>query len=214
LPSKLQSLALIVILIGVICLVIGEANLANSNQTQVNLQYSAWSDACNLTNGNTYRIDISGNNWGSGFAASNFANPQPLNVTITSPGGGVTTLQAFYWGEAASGMSKEGTPPTMISVTYLNIDDSGLTVDPTSPKIVITAKQTGLYNVSVPQKGGLFYTSKEPPDFIAFYEYVIPSRETYSLLAAGGGGIAALGGITFVVSLFRKSPAKRKRTAK
>lgn len=213
-PRKLQSLALIVILIGVIFLVIGEVNLANSYQTQVNLQYSAWSDVCNLTNGNTYQIDISGNNWGSGFAASNFENPQPLNVTITSPGGGVTSLQAFYWGEAASGDYKGGTPPTMISVTYLNVDDSGLTVDPTSPKIVITAKQTGLYNVSIPQNGGLFYTSKEPADFIAFYVYVIPNKETYSLLTAGGGGIAALGGVTFVVSLFRKQPVKRKRTSK
>jgi hypothetical protein len=207
-------LALIVILIGVIFLVIGEVNLANSYQTQVNLQYSAWSDVCNLTNGNTYQIDISGNDWGSGFAASNFANPQPLNVTITSPGGGVTSLQAFYWGEAASGDYRGGTPPTMISVTYLNVDDSGLTVDPTSPKIVITAKQTGLYNVSVPQNGGLFYTSKQPPDFIAFYVYVIPSKETYSLLTASGGGIAALGGVTFIVSLFRKQPVKRKRTSK
>lgn len=213
-PSKLQSLALIVILIGVICLVIGEVNLANSKEIQVDLQYSVWSAACNLTDGNTYRVDISGNNWGSGFAASNFANPQPLNVTITSPRGSVTSLQAFYWGEPSSGMSKEGTPPTMISVTYENVDGSGLSVDPTSPKIVFTALQTGLYNVSFPQNGGLFYTSKEPADYIAFYEYVISNKETYSLLAAGGGGLTALGGITLVVSLFRRQPVKRKRTSK
>jgi hypothetical protein len=215
LTSKLRFLALIVIVIGVIWLVIGEVNLANTTQTEVGTrQYDVWSAAVNLTSGSTYRVDISGNNWGAAFASGGFTTAQPLNVTITSPGGGISTLQAFYWGEPSSGMSRGGTPPTIITVTFLSVDDAGLSAGSSLSEIVFTARQTGLYNVSIPQKGGLFYTSKQPADYIDFYEYVTPNRETYSLITAGGGGAAALGGVAFIVSLFRRQSVKRKRTAK
>jgi len=216
LPSKLSYFGLILLLIGVVCLVVGEVNLANVKQVEVGTQqYSVWSYALNLTRGKTYRVDISGNDWGVAFASGGYTSPQPLNVTITSPGGGITSLQAFYWSEpSGSPYYHAGTPPTIVEVTYQNVDDASLTVDSSSSEIVFTVKQSGPYTVGVPQNGGRFYTSKEPPDYIAFYEYVIANRETYSFLASGGGGAGTLGGVALIVGLFRGRGGKRKRTVK
>jgi hypothetical protein len=199
------------LLIGVVCLVIGEVYLANTKQVQVGLQYSEWSYACNLTAGETYRVYISGDTWGEAFSQAGFTSAQPLNVTISSPEGGVTSLQAFYWGEAATGEYRSGTPPTIVGVTYQSVDDTGLSVV-SSSDIVFMAKQNGLYNVSVPKNGGLFYTNKQPPDYIAFYHYVTPNRENYSLLAAGGGAVCTIGGVTIIVDRLRGRRVKRRRT--
>jgi hypothetical protein len=214
LPGKLQYFGLILLLIGVVCIAIGEVELGNTRQVEVSREYSVWTCTYNLTDGETYRVDISGNSWGQPFASGAFTSPQPLNVTITSPGGGVTSLQAFYWGEPSSGYYRGGTPPTIVEVTYQHVDDTSLTVDSSSSEIRFAVKQSGPYNVSVPQNGGLFYTNKQPPDYISFIEYVTANRETYSVLAAGGGGAATLGGVTAIVSLFRRRGVKRKRTAR
>ena len=214
--SKLSYFGLILLLIGVSCLVVGEVNLENVKQVEAGTpQYLVWSYALNLTRGETYRVDISGNNWGEVFASGGYTSPQPLNVTITSPEGGVTSLQAFYWSEPSSSpYYHAGTPPTIVSVAYENVDDASLTVDSSSSEIVFTVKQSGPYTVRVPQNGGRFYTSKQPPDYIAFYEYVIANRETYSLLASGGGVAGALGGVALIVGLFRGRGVKRKRTVR
>ncbi len=214
--SKLSYFGLILLLIGVVCLVVGEVNLGNVKQVEVGTQqYLVWRYALNLTRGETYRVDISGGNWGETFARGGYTSPQPLNVTITSPGGGITSLQAFYWSEpSGSPYYRAGTPPTIVDVTYQNVDDASLTVDSSSSEIVFTVKQGGSYTVGVPQNSGRFYTSKEPPDYIAFYEYVIANREIYSLLASGGGVAGTLGGVALIVGLFTGRGVKRKRTVR
>jgi hypothetical protein len=214
LPSKITYFGLILLLIGVVCLVVGEVNLGNVKQVEVGThEYLVWSYALNLTRGETYRVDISGGSWGAAFASGGYTSPQPLNVTITSPGGGITSLQAFYWSEPSSSPNyRVGTPPAIVSVTYLNVDDASLSVDSSSAEIVFTVRQSGTYIVSVPQNGGRFYTSKEAPDYIAFYQYVTANRETYSFLASGGGTAGTLGGVALIVGLFRRPGPKRKRT--
>jgi hypothetical protein len=210
LRSKLPYFGLVVLLIGAVCIVVGEVNLANVKTVQVGLQYSVWSYARNLTSGRTYGVDIaSSQDWGVPFASGSFTSAQPVNATITSPEGDVTRLQAFYWGEPATGYFKMGTPPTIVEVEYLNVDDAGLTVDYFSSQIRFTVKQSGPYTVSVLQEG---LWSKQPPDYILFFEMVAPNRETYTLLASGGGVVGTVGGITFIVSLFRSRDTKRRRT--
>ena len=213
LPSKLSYLGLTLLLTGVVCLAVGEVNLRNVQTVQIGTQDSVWSYAYNLTNGRTYGVDIaSSDDWGKPFGSGQFTKEQPVNVTITSPGGGLTTLQAFYYGlPSSSPYYKVGTPPTILYVTYQRVDDMGLTVDASSSQIRFTAKQSGSYNVSVLQQG---LWSKEPPDYIMFYEEFAPNGETYTLLASGGGLLGTLGGVTFVVSLFRSRGVKRKRTRK
>ena len=203
---------LTLLLVGVVCLIVAEINLANVKNVQIGQQYSVWSYSCNLTGGGTYGVQIqSSQDWGVPFASGEFSYPQPVNVTITSPDGGVTHLQAFFWGQGASGYYKEGTPPTIQYVTYQNVDDASLTVDSASSKIRFTVKQSGPYTVTVLQDG---LWSTHPPSYILFFEAVASSGETYSLLASGGGVVSILGGVTFVVGLFTSADKKHRRTRK
>jgi len=210
LPSKLSYLGLTVLLIGLVCLAVGEVYLANVKTVPVGQEYSVWSSACNLTSGMAYGVDIeSGLDWGVPFSNGAFTKEQPVNVTITSPQGGVTRLQAFFLGGPAAGFYREGIPPTIVGVNYLNVDDAGLTVDYVSSQIRFTVRQSGPYTVSVLQDG---LWSNKPPSYILFFKIVAPNSETYSLLASGGGVVGTVGGITFILSLFRSRNTKRRRT--
>jgi hypothetical protein len=196
---------------GVVCLGVGEVNLRNVNTVKVGQEDTVWSYAVNLTRGSTYGVDISSSDdWGIPFGRGDFTEPRPVNVTITSPGGDNTSLQVFYYGmPSTSPYYHIGTPPTIVRVSYQNVDTVGLAVDFSSAQIRFTVKQNGPYNVTV-LKEGLW--SKEPPDYILFFEMVIPNKETYTPLATGGGVLSIGGGVTFIVSLFRSRRAKRRRS--
>lgn len=211
--GKLSYIGLILLLIGVVCLAVGEVNLGNVKLIQVGVQDTVWSYTLNLTAGRTYMVDIaSSDDWGLPFGQGAFDSPQPVNVTMTSPGGDVTSLQAFYLGmPSTSPYYRVGTPPTIVDVRYQNVDDTALRVEIPSSEIRFMARQTGPYTVRVLQAG---LWSKQPPDYITFYEEVAPNRETYSLLALGGGAVGTFGGATFVASLFRNRGTKHKSARK
>lgn len=212
-PGKLTYIGLMLLLIGVVFLVIGEVNLGNVKSVEVGLQDRVWYYAENLTAGRTYWIDIvSSDDWGRPFGSGDFTTAQPVNVTITSPTGDVTALQAYYWGLATTNpLYKLGTPPAVVDVRYQNVDDAAVRVEIPSSEIRFVVKVTGLYNVSVLQAG---LWSTDPPDRIIYYEEVAPNRETYSILALGGGVLGTVGGATFVSSLFRNRGPKHKATRK
>jgi hypothetical protein len=131
---------------------------------------------------------------------------------ITSPGGGVTSLQAFFYSIAPSSPEyREGTPPAIVEVTYENVDSSSLSVNMNSPNILFSVEISGTYNVSVLNEGWII---NSPPDFFVFYEQVSSNNGTYTLLASGGGVLGILGGVTVVVAIFRKGGARHKRTSK
>lgn len=192
---------------------IGEVNLGNVKSVEVGLQDTVWYYAENLTSGRTYRIDIvSSDDWGKPFGSGDFTTAQPVNVTITSPTGDVTALQAFYLGlQTSNPLYKLGTPPAVVDVRYQNVDDAAMRVEIPSSEIRFLARQTGLYNVSVLQAG---LWSTQPPDRIIYYEEVAPNREAYSLLALGGGVFGTVGGATSVASVFRNRSPKHKATHK
>jgi hypothetical protein len=206
----LSYLGLTVLLIGVVCLAVGEVNLANVKTDTIGTGYSVWSYACNLTRGNTYGVNIeSGDDWSLPFSSGAYSTPMPVNVSITSPENDTTLLQAFFYGEMRQGMYNEGTPPSIVTVEYLNVDYAGLTVDYLASEIRFTPHHSGPYAVSVLQPG---LWSTQPPSYILFYELVAPNSETYSLLAAGGGIMGTVGGITFIVTLFKSRGTKHRRT--
>lgn len=210
---KLTYVGLILLLTGLVFVVIGEVNLGNVKYVQVGLQNTAWYYAQNLTSGRTYRIDIvSSDDWGKPFGSGSFTTAMPVNVTITSPTGGVTALQAFYLGlQTTNPLYKLGTPPAVVDVVYQNVDDAALRVEVPSSEIRFIARQSGLYNVSVLQAG---LWSTQPPDQIIYYEEVAPNRDAYSILAFGGGVLGTVGGATSVASLFRNRGPKHKATRK
>jgi hypothetical protein len=200
------------LLIGVVCLAVGAVNLANVKTVQAGIQYSVWSYTCNLTGGNTYGVNIeSGDNWSAPWSSGAWDTAHPVNVTITSPNGDVTALQAFYYGEATSGLYKQGTPASIVTVQYMNVDYASLTVDYLASEIRFTVKQSGLFTVTVLQDG---LWSTQPPSYILFFQLVAPNSETYSLLESLGGVVATVGGITFIVGLFRGRDQKHRKTHK
>jgi hypothetical protein len=209
--SKLSYIGLVLLLVGIVLLAVGEVNLRNVNIVEVGRENDVWSYAINLTRGNWYGVDISASDdWGKPFGNGDFTKPMPVNVTITSPGNDTTRLQAFFYGlPSSSPYYKVGTPPTIVAVSYQNVDDVGLTADSLSAQIRFMPKQNGPYNVTV-LKEGLWST--ELPDYILFSEEVVSNREMYSLLTTGGGALCAVGGIAFIASLFKSRNTKSERS--
>jgi hypothetical protein len=206
--NKFSSFGLILVFVGVICLVVGTYNLSNVNVVQVERVESVWSGAVDLTHGNTYGIDIQGSeDWGKPFANGDFTEAMPVNITITSPQGGTTYLEAYFYGLNPDSPYLT-VSPIIVDVKYQNqTDRAGLAIDYSTPHIRFMAKQDGYYNATVQKKG---MWSTEPPDYITFLEEVTPNRETYSLVAMAGGVFCAVGGTVFIVGLFKNHNVKRK----
>jgi hypothetical protein len=205
--NKLSGFGLILLLVGVICWVVGTFNLSKVNVVQVDRVESVWSGAVNLTQGNTYGIDIQGSeDWGKPFASGDFTKEMPVDITITPPQGETTYLQAYFYGIDPDSPYLT-VSPVIVDVKYQNADTPGLAIDYSTPHIRFMAKQDGCYNATVQQEG---MWSTEPPDYIMFLEEVTPERETYSLLAMSGGVFCTIGGIVFIAGLFKNQNVKRK----
>jgi hypothetical protein len=205
-------MGLFLLVIGLICLVFGEVKLSNVKLTSIGQSdYEVWDFACNLTRGRTYMLYIESNDeWGVAFTQGAFDRPMPVNVTISSPEGGVTKLQAFFYGEASTNpLYKQGTPPAIVQVNYLNVDDVGLRPDTSSMQIRFNVEQSGSYAARVLREG---LWSDTPPDFFIFYEESVQNGEIYSFTVAVGGVISIIGGVMLVVGIFRKEgTAHRKK---
>jgi len=211
--GKLSYFGLTLLLIGIVCIAVGEVNLGNVETVKIGQEHSVWYSAWNLTERSRYGVDIQATeDWTLPFGRGDFTSPQPVNVTITSPGGHVTSLRVLYYSEpSTSPFYQIGVPAYIAGVIYQNVDEASLAVDYSSTQIRFTVKQTGLYNVSVVQ-GSVWST--DPPDYILIFELVTPNRDTNSLLVTGGGIVGTLGGATFIVSLFRGRNTKSKRARK
>lgn len=202
------------LLIGGACIAIGEFNLSRATLVEnARSGDKVWYYGFNLTTGKTYRLRIeSSQKWGALWGNGTFDTALPVNVTITSPGGDATSLQAFFFGLAASNpLYREGTPPTIIEVRYQNVDYASLSVDQSFALIRFSVKQDGLYVARVLQEG--LWTTDPPQRFIILEEFVA-NRDTYSLLAFGGGVLGAVGGVALVVGIFRRKKLKPKRLHK
>jgi len=214
LQRKLLYLGLSLFLIGIICLIVADVKFKEVKFTTViTSPPGSWEVTGNLTSKKTYVLDIeSGDEWGELFKNGTLTSPQPVNVTITSPEGGVTKLQAFFYGlSTSSPYYQEGTPPIIVEVAYQTIDDSSLQVDGSTSQIRFTVKRDGAYIVQVLKEG---LSSREPPNEMRFYEEVFLSKNVYDLLVLSGGLLCIVGGVISVWSIFRKESVRRKRMHK
>jgi hypothetical protein len=208
LTSKLSYVALVIIVIGAACLVFAEVKLSDVSVTQLaRSDESVWYWTFNLTRGKTYRIDIlASSQWGRDYYAGGYVDAQPVNVTITSMTGGITSLQAFFYSITPDNpYYPEGTPPTIIDVKWQNVDDTNIRAITSAMKITITLKESGPYTVRVLEQ---ISWSEGPPNYFALIEVFTPDSDTYSLMAFGGGIAAMAGGVTYVASVFRKRRMK------
>jgi hypothetical protein len=207
----LSYLGLGLFLVGTICLTVGAVNLSNVTLMSVTDSYGEWEIVGNLKSGTTYVLYIeSGDEWGEPFASGAFNDPQPVNVTLTSPDGGETSFQAFFYGMPPTDpYYKEGTPPTIVAVDYQDIDTSSLDVDESSSRIHFTAKKDGNYTARVLEQTSWINT---PPLYMIFYEEVALNKQAYTILVSSGGLLAVVGVVAFVLNAFAKGKTKHRKT--
>lgn len=210
---KLAYFGLSLFLIGIICLIVGGVNLRNVTLTEVNTSSETWEVVGSLVGGRTYQLYIeSGDAWGEPFAHGDFEDAQPINVTVYSPNGGLTKLQAFFYGlPTTSPYYREGTPPAMVDVVYQLVDNSSLQVDAPSSRIRFTAKKDGNYTVRVLEEG---LWVKAPPNYMIFYEEVVLGKDLYTLLVLFGGLLSIGGGVISIWSALGKKHVKRRKAHK
>lgn len=211
--GKLSYFGLALLLIGIVCIAVGEVNLRNVYTVKIGQEYSVWYATWNLTERSRYGVDVAATeDWTLPFGSGDFTQAQPVNVTITSPRGNLTSLRVYYYSEpSTSPYYKIGINAYIVAVIYQSVDEASLAVDYSSTQIRFTVKQAGTYNVSVVPES---VWSTEAPDYILIFEEVTPDRDTYTLLATGGGIIGTVGGATFAVSLFRNRNTTSRRSRK
>ena len=201
-------------LIGVTFLFVGEAFFRNVAQVKTVGTEVSWELQGNLTSGKTYILFIeSAEEWGQLFNNGTFTEPQPVNITITSPeGGGVTIFQAFFYSVAStSPLYSEGTPPVIVNIAYQIVDDSSLQVTASLWQIRFTVKRDGLYVVRVLQQ---LLAARDPPLEMLFYEQVFLDKDIYTPLVLSGGPLCIVGGVMSIWSVFGKERVKRRRMRK
>jgi hypothetical protein len=214
LRRRLLYLGLALFLAGTICLAVGAVNLNNITLTPVSESLEKWELVGNLKSGTTYVLYIeSGDEWGEPFANGAFVDPQPVNVTLTSPDGGDIRLQAFFYGLApTSPLYREGTPPTIVSVVYQSTDSSSLDVDTSSSsRIRFTVKKNDNFTARVLEPGSWVTT---PPNYMMFFEEVTLNKQAYTLLVASGGLLAVIGLVTLIFTALAKGKTRRGKTRK
>lgn len=206
------------LVIGVVCLIVGGVNLANAKlfeyaRSPAELDNSQWYYSFNLTTGKTYRLRVDASQkWGELWGQGTFDIAMPANITITSPTGGVTRLQAFYFGfPSGSQYYRVGTPPTVIEVRYQEVDDNSLIIDRPSMPIRFAVRQNGFYVFRVLEEG---FWSTDPPKGFVILEEVVPDREAYSVLVAGGGVVGVVGGVVFAVGTFGRKGVRHRKMRK
>ncbi|MEM1588843.1 MAG: hypothetical protein QW175_00295 [Candidatus Bathyarchaeia archaeon] len=175
--------------------------------------YSEWILKCNLTAGKTYMLYIeSAEEWGMDFQKGVYDEPQPVNVTITSPEGGITKVRVMFYGLSESNpLYVEGRPPQIVDVEYFEVDESSLQTIPSTSKILLKTKRDGLYTVTVLREG---LAHSYPPLEMFFYEEIVRNREAYSVLVHSGGVLCIIGVLFSVCGYFRRGKGKIKRKVK
>lgn len=212
--SKLAYAALIILVAGLVCVVYGEIRLGYHDLKAIDQSdFFVWTCSFDLTRGKTYRIDIlADNRWGKMYAAAGFTYAQPVNVTITSPSGTATSLQAFFYSLPPDNpFYKEGTPPTTIDIKYQNVDDTDFRVITPSTKINIMIKQGGNYTFQVWKES---VWTDTPPNYFALIEESVPDGGVYSLMAFSGGIAVTAGGVIYIANVFKRGQLKQKKVSR
>jgi hypothetical protein len=170
----------------------------------------SWNLAANLTEKKTYRLIIeSAEEWGELFSQGLFDEPQPVNLTITSPNNNVTKIRTKFYGlPPTNPLYKEGQPPTIVDVYYDTIDGSSLEIIPSTSEIQFTVKKGGNYTVQILQEG---LAAREPPDEMCFAERVFESENVYRFSTLSGGSLCVIGCFISLWGYAGKSRVKRKK---
>jgi hypothetical protein len=168
---------------------------------------SSWEVSENLSKGNTYVLDIfSSYKWRDDYTAGGYTTPQPVDMVIASPYGGLTKLQAYFIAELPE-TGYKSTLPSLAHVEYESVDFDSLDVDESYPQVRFTTRQTGNYSARIVAET-LNWTTGAPKEIIIYH--VVEYQDSWMIYLQGGGLVGLLTGA--VISAWGAKTAKKIRT--
>jgi hypothetical protein len=214
LRKVLIFLGLTVLLVGLILLGVG--SVRSVDLKEVTSSTKSWEVSGNLTSGPTYVMDIfSSTEWQKDYTGGGYTDAQPIQVVITSPGGGETDLLAFFYGmQAPSGTTALATVPKIVQVDYGSVDSS-LIVDRSYPQVRFSVRSGGNYTariihqVSQDVPEGFTNWTVGPPREMVFEEEVIENPSFYTSLIQSSGVVCLCTGAA--VSVWTAKAGKGRR---
>ena len=191
--KRLLYVGLAVIVIGLTVMTFSLAR--NVRKDPIENTTSSWSISGNLTEGNSYVLDIfSSDQWQDSYWIGGYTASQPVDVVIASPDSHDTKLQAFFYALPVSGGSPYKSPhPIFVHVEYETVDYDSMEVDKTYPQIRFTARQGGNYTARVLEQ--TLNWSIGPPQKMVFYKEVFEFSYPNAILMQSGGVVCLFTGI-------------------
>jgi hypothetical protein len=170
------------------------SNLKNVQKIPISSSSDAWEISANLTERNTYIIDIlASSSWKDDFSNGGYTEEQPVDAVLISPDGGKTELQGFFLARLSTSEWVPGTFPSLIYVEYKTIDHNNIEVDEHYPQIRFTVMHGhgGSYTLRIIEDT-LNWTSGPPREIIFYKEVINEVDPTY----------VPIGGIFCFIGLF------------
>jgi len=198
---------IMLLLVGLTVLIVS-ASLRNVKKVTVKSELDSWEVSENLTVGNTYIVDImSSTDWRTDWTDGAYTDPQPVNVTIVSPNGNITKLQAFFLARLSESPLYPSTFPSMVYVEYGEVDSGSIEVDESYPQIRFGVKESGNYSAriihEINETLGVGWARGRPAEMIIYREVV----EGPSYFIAPSGGILCIVGV--VISSYGARATKK-----
>lgn len=190
-------LGLVILLVGLVTIGVGDMGLKNIKLEPVARTEGSWEVAGHLSKDTTYVLRIeSGDEWDKVFTKGDINVPQPVNVTIVSPDGGLTKLEAFFFGSPSTSPYIPQAPTAIVEVKYIFVNSDSLKVDEESTLIRFTVRQEGTYKACVIEEELKWATG--PPLEMIFFEEFAENKDFYIVIKLVGGVLCS-GGVIFSI---------------
>jgi hypothetical protein len=197
-------------LTGLVVILIGDMGLNNIKLEAIARSENSWEVTGYLFNDKTYVLRIeSGDEWDKMFTKGKFDVPQPVNVTIVSPSGNLTKLQAFFFGVPSTSPYVPQAPTTVVEVEYFFIDSNSLKVEEESTLIRFTVKKEGTYTARVIEEE--LNWARGPPLEMIFFKEFVENGDFYMFIRLFGFVIGMVG---FSISIWGAATTKKVMTKK
>jgi len=194
------------LLTGLVLLILG-SSLQGIRQVPIESRSNSWEISADLEKEETYSLDIvSSEKWRDDYTGGAYETPQPSDLVVTSPNGGETKLQVFFYARLPSSQYYKSTLPAVVDVEYVSVDSHSLNVDESSSHVRFTTKEGGNYTARIVEQT-LNWTAG-PPEELKLYKEIIESQ-ALSVFFLPSGGILCMAGV--VASIYGARATKRSR---
>ena len=183
LRKKLFYSGLIILLAGLTFLAVGSfRNVKLETVTKIS---ESWMVSEDLMEGDTYVLDVmSSYQWRDDYTDGYYETPQPVDLMVISPNGGITNLQAFFLARLPTSEWQKSTFPSLVSVEYGSVDSDSLEVDESYPQVRFTVKQGGYYTAIVREE--TLNWTRGPPRELVLYREVFENQNLYTIFLSTG----------------------------